>query len=359
MFLFITLFLLSVGSFDFACSSKNIPSQKGVKNAPKDTNLENIELVETTDPFLVSETDTPSNERGLKAKHYPSTNEYRLDLFFPHVKNLGGCYLGVGTDQNLTLASWARSEYIYLMDFDEISVGINRLHILWLKRSPEFAVFQELWDPANFRQNRDWLQNNISDSRLRENLLESYKIAIGPSGVPQRLKTMQELSKKFPFFSFHNNPEDYQWLRQLALKNRIQAYSGNLLGDLSIQSTAKSLDKISCKLSIFYFSNAEEYFRYPESFRKNLLSLPVSKNSFAIRTVSGGAKQFGFPEGEKFPEIPFHYNIQNLENMKEWMRFTTPLSVFRMVATKKDLGTGISIVDKTPQILKWKELGKY
>ena len=45
-------------------------------------------------------------------------NEDHLDLFRPAVKDKGGLYIGVGTDQNYLLGAWARAEALVLMDFD-------------------------------------------------------------------------------------------------------------------------------------------------------------------------------------------------------------------------------------------------
>src|SRR5881628_1043305 len=53
-------------------------------------------------------------------KHHPRTNEWRLDVLFPELQNLGGAYLGVGSDQNYTITSAARSEFVWLIDHNPI-----------------------------------------------------------------------------------------------------------------------------------------------------------------------------------------------------------------------------------------------
>lgn len=42
------------------------------------------------------------------------SNEDRLDLLIPHVQNIGNAYVGVGSEQNLTIAAWAKSDFIIL-----------------------------------------------------------------------------------------------------------------------------------------------------------------------------------------------------------------------------------------------------
>lgn len=62
------------------------------------------------------------------------SNEDRLDLLIPHVQNIGNAYVGVGSEQNLTIAAWAKSDFIYLMDFTQIVVHANTITIFSLKK---------------------------------------------------------------------------------------------------------------------------------------------------------------------------------------------------------------------------------
>ena len=62
------------------------------------------------------------------------TNEDRLEIYEPHIRGIGGGNFGVGSIQNFTLAAWAKSEYIWLMDFTRIVVAANKIHIAFLKR---------------------------------------------------------------------------------------------------------------------------------------------------------------------------------------------------------------------------------
>lgn len=69
------------------------------------------------------------------------SNEDRLDLLIPHVQNLGNVYVGVGSEQNLTIAAWAKSDFIYLMDFTQIVVHANTITILFLQKSEKSYNF--------------------------------------------------------------------------------------------------------------------------------------------------------------------------------------------------------------------------
>src|SRR5688500_16308575 len=58
---------------------------------------------------------------------YVHTSEGYLHVFRPYIEPLGGAYVGIGSDQGLTLAAWARSERAWLMDYDPPVVHMNRI----------------------------------------------------------------------------------------------------------------------------------------------------------------------------------------------------------------------------------------
>ena len=59
--------------------------------------------------FTVTEFDTLPENRGLHRKHYPISNEARIDLYMDQIRDVGGGLVGVGTDQNLCFVAWAKS----------------------------------------------------------------------------------------------------------------------------------------------------------------------------------------------------------------------------------------------------------
>ena len=74
-----------------------------------------------------------------------TTNEDRLDLYIPHIQNMGGAYVGVGSIQNFTLAAWAKVEYLILMDFTRIVPAANKVHIAFLNAAKTPDEFKALW----------------------------------------------------------------------------------------------------------------------------------------------------------------------------------------------------------------------
>ncbi|TGL34707.1 hypothetical protein EHQ52_09425 [Leptospira koniambonensis] len=304
----------------------------------------------TREGLQLSAIDTPPADRHLHAEHYPSSNERRLDLFKSRVVGLGGGYMGVGTDQNLTLIAWARSEFAYLFDFDPVTVSINRLHLHFLEISPTYPEFEKLWDPKNKETVLPIIEKRFSNDPEYQVILKSYQIALRKGAVPQRLGDLHKISKVYPqFTSFHNDTKDYDHLRNLVLDGKIIAIDGNLLGDKTINSISEKAKELEIPIRILYTSNAEEYFRYPEGMRKNFLNLYGDTKSIVIRTVTKGAKVYGFPDGEMFPAaFPFHYNIQSLDNLKTWLTKESVLYTTILLRNRKPIEKGFSLIEALP-----------
>ena len=281
----------------------------------------------------------------LRAQHYIISNERRIDMFAPYLKNLGGIYIGVGTDQNLTFAAWAKSEYVWLMDFDDVVVAINQIHIQFLKDCADFTCFKAKWSNINTTENKASVLANFTDPDRREDAETAIELSTGKySGVIYRFNELNLMTRRFGFHSFHDTPEDYTYLRELAMQRRITAIRGDLTKIGTLQLLGKRAASMQLPVKVLYTSNAEEYFRYPQEFRTNILSLPVDETSLLVRTITSGTKgTYGFPDGERYPDqVPFHYNIQNLQNMQGWMRSDQKLSIHSVMKNFEILQKGFS-----------------
>lgn len=296
------------------------------------------------------EKDSLKTNRGLKADHYPITNEYRLDLFFDDIKDIGGGYLGVGTDQNLTLIAKAKSKFAILMDFDPQIVGVNKLHIFFLKNSNSYTDFKNFWDRKNFDTTLAFIRaNEKKEIQILEKALRLGQQKF--NGVPERLGELEILFKKVNLVTFSHNEEEFQFLRKLALENKIIAIEGDLNGKKSMKNISQELIAKNLKLEVIYFSNAEEYFTYySPNFKENIEALPISENSLILRTASTGTRPiFGFPEFEKYPDIPMHYNIQKVTNLKKWFLVPKKFASTWMLLYRTKKMKGYSTIDKEPK----------
>ncbi|PJZ69880.1 hypothetical protein CH373_13500 [Leptospira perolatii] len=286
------------------------------------------------------------------------SNEDRLDLLIPHVQNIGKAYIGVGSEQNLTIAAWAKSEFIYLMDFTNIVVLANEITIQFLKKAEKKEEFIRLWGKEGEKDALSLIENSFNDPAKYKKV---YKQA--SPFIRKRHATNLMLSKKYNYKMFQSDDEQYAYIRSLALENKIYPVRGNLLGKTTLFGIGTSLKKANLSAGIIYFSNAEEYFAYPQEFKDSIANLPVEEKSLVVRTISVRKDVFPWSPGSEIStDRGFHYAVQKISNFQNWLKNGKPglrsLHIMLEGGTV-DKQNGITVVDKGPaSILPEKGSGK-
>ena len=120
--------------------------------------------------FGSPEDEVPRKRDGIlgmhEEEHYITGNERTLDLFHPHIADVGGGYLGVGTDQAYLFIDWARSDVAWLVDYDAEVQVVHELYRRFFAAAATPDEFLALWskdgrasakalleaDPARARQ---------------------------------------------------------------------------------------------------------------------------------------------------------------------------------------------------------------
>ncbi|TGL57152.1 hypothetical protein EHQ58_15310 [Leptospira ognonensis] len=243
------------------------------------------------------------------------SNEDRLDVLIPHVTNIGNVYIGVGAEQNLTIAAWAKSEFIYLMDFTQVVVSANQMMIMFLRESPTKEIFLSRYAKGNETESFALIDKNLPDP-------ENYKKIFTRIGkfIRKRHKTNRITSAEYKYQMFQTNDEQYEYIRNLALNDRIFPVKGNLLGTTTLKSIGETLRRNGKYVGILYFSNAEEYFFYPKEFKESILNLPTDESSLVVRTLSVKQAKFPWSPGSDIStDFGFHYCVQPIQNFQEWL----------------------------------------
>jgi hypothetical protein len=249
------------------------------------------------------------------------TNEDRLEIFEPHIRGIGGGYIGVGSIQNFTLAAWARSEYVWLMDFTRVVVATNKVHVAFLKRLATPQEHRAMWDKKKSAAAADKIiEEEFAGSPEIPFIKESYRKA-----SPYLMITfgfLDKLTKKRPYKFWLNDQEQYDYLKKLALENRIRPIKGNLNGDTTVLGIGEAARKMGVPIRILYFSNAEEYFRgYKEPFKKSFSALPVDEKSLVLRTISFNRGKFRWAEDSHLStDRGFHYSLQPAQHFQEQLK---------------------------------------
>ncbi len=249
------------------------------------------------------------------------TNESRLDLFRPYLANKlkGGVYVGIGSTQNFTLAAWARSDYIYLVDFTRIVVLSNRVHMLFIEKSPTREKYLELWQKKNLKDALFLLKQHYKKDykTYRWAFLTSRKF------FARHYPRMLRMSKKYKYPIYYSDDAIYDYTRRLVLKKRVLALRGDLRGTTTLKSIAATVKKMNSFISVLYLSNAEDYrilFSYPAGFKRNMMALPAETNSMVLRTSSVYRRKRNWAPGSHYlTPRGFHYLVQPLHQFQKWL----------------------------------------
>ncbi|BDA79989.1 hypothetical protein LPTSP3_g29190 [Leptospira kobayashii] len=275
------------------------------------------------------------------------SNEDRLDILIPYVKNIGNVYIGVGSEQNLTIAAWAKSEFIYLMDFTSVVVTANEMMVFFLQESPTKEKFLYYYSKAGEEDAMKLIREKLPNP---ESYTKVYKKII--RFVRKRHKTNLMLSELYHYKMFQTDDDQYAHVHRLAKEGKIFPVRGNLLGTVTLQSIGENLRKNNLRLGIIYFSNAEEYFYYPDQFKNSILNLPMKDESVVVRTLSVKKNVFPWAPGSDIStKLGFHYCVQSGHSFQEWLTFVK--APFRSLNIMEESGEidpklGFTYVGKGP-----------
>lgn len=276
----------------------------------------------------------------IHSSHYWISNEHSHFVWHAPLQALGGAYLGVGTDQNYLLAGWARPELLLLVDFDASIVDLHRAYRVAFTAAASPAEFLALWSPAGAAAHAAHIVAAYPDPDLQARVLAAQRTA--RRLVHHRLRTTLRVHGDRGIATYLDDAAQYEHLRRLWQEDRVLPIRGDLTGDAALVDIAAALRAAGLTLSVLYLSNAEQYFDFVPSFRRNVLALPMDERSVVLRTL--GWRTHGFVAGEYY-----HYNRQSGANFREWLRLSRVARAGGMLAFKRPTAVhGVSVLDALP-----------
>ena len=276
------------------------------------------------------------------------SNEDRYDLFQNYITNLKGGYFGVGSIQNFTFSAWAKSEWVWLMDFTKIVVASNKIHIAFLKKAKTPKEFRYLWSKKGKVRAYQIIDSEFLGRSDHQFIRKTWKVA--HYFLQKRFLLLDKLTQIRKYTTWLHDLSDYKHLRQLAFKKKIRALHGDLNGDTTVQYIAKAAKEMKVKIRVIYFSNAEEYLKFKSNegylhngysaiFRKNWLAIPIDQKSVVIRTISVLKGVYKWPEGSDYStNRGFHYNIMSGKIFKEHLSHKGRVGIVSIMKTSKNFG---------------------
>lgn len=222
--------------------------------------------------------------------HYVTSNESRHDALRPYIRNVGGGYVGVGSDQNFTLIAYARSQFAWLMDYDPVVVWANMVHRAFILKSPTRRDFQQMWHPKERADSLKYLTlfyRNHPDRHKIAWVFKSWGNVLYYHFLRRHNRRLQWKKEGIVYNeSWLSQDASYHHIRSMFQTDRIRVLKGDLLLNTTLQGIGKSSHALQLPIRVFYFSNAEQFWPYIPQFRQNIRGLLMDKASVIVRTIA-------------------------------------------------------------------------
>jgi hypothetical protein len=240
-------------------------------------------------------------------EHYITGNERTLDLYHPHIANLGGGYVGVGTDQGYLLVDWARSDVAWFVDYDAEVQVVHELYRRFFLGAATPEEFLALWGKDGRAAAEALLEAGTEPARARQ-LVQAY--ATYRAEIEKRLTKVKKRMEKVELPCYLTDLERYQHLRTMLEEGRIRPMLANLLEDTGVNGIAAAARSLEVPIRVMYLSNAEQYWRrYAPQYRENVAALPFADDAVLLRTLLRVSI-----------DKDFHYNVQPATSYVQWLR---------------------------------------
>jgi len=281
------------------------PEPEPPKNAARGLEPLPADVAET---FRAGETE----QLGQAEITYLKTNEIRHDVWFPYVTDLGGGYVGVGSDQNYTLIAVARSELVFLTDIDPRVPKLHALYEVLIEKAETPEEHMMMWAPKNEESTLAVLEEAFADrdEDERKRLLREYRA--DRETVWRHLERVRARHRDDEMTTWLSNPEYYAHVRKLFLNDRIRYEAGDLTGPKTMKLAGEIFTKLDVPVGLLYLSNAEEYFTYTQQYRDNISGLPANENSIVVRTIYNKEKNKDYEMADSL----WNYQVQYLRDFQ-------------------------------------------
>jgi hypothetical protein len=271
-----------------------------------------------------------------KWDRYVISNEWRHDIVFPKVQNLGGVYIGVATDQNYTMAAAAHAELLVLMDYDSEVVNMHHIYEIFLKECATAAELRALFLEKNAYKAGELLVNNAPSKEIGAKLVKTY--AAHRERVATYLFHVANVRVGQRHPTWLGDPEVYAYIRGLVQNGRFLAVQGDLNGTVALKSIGDTARALNLPVRILYTSNAEGFFKYNPQFRANLAALPHDEKTVILRTFKHGMPS---PIGDLW-----HYNLHQLDDFLARLELPGYVTIYRVMADLENTPQGKKLIDK-------------
>jgi hypothetical protein len=217
-------------------------------------------------------------------RHFPVSNEYRHDLLYPDLRDRGGVHVGVGSDQNYTMAAVAGAELLLLVDYDPRIPLVHRMYraLVSVSETPDALVAR--FAPEAQAESERVIASELADDPRRDDVVDYYR---GRRAWFERyLRRMARATHEGTPVAWVGDATLYARIRALHRTRRIQTFNGDVIAERTLRAIGDVVRRAGAVVRVVYFSNAEQFFPYSDSFVRNMENLPTDARSLVVRTVN-------------------------------------------------------------------------
>lgn len=231
---------------------------------------------------------TPQDKAPSRRKRpftYWAGNEYRLFYFEPHLRGLGGGYLGVGSDQAYLFLGWQKPELAWLGDYDPRVAAVHRIHQLFIEIAGDPDAYIRLWSPRSTARARNLISRAFRDpaSRRRHLKVHMYSHEL----VHGRLVRLEKIMSSTRTSCFLNEQKSFLFVRRLIRAQRVRPLILDLNGSVAVKAISRAARELEVPIRAVYLSNVDQYWSwYSPRFKSNMAALHLDKRSMVLRTNS-------------------------------------------------------------------------
>jgi hypothetical protein len=284
-----------------------------------------------------------------EGRHYVAGNEWNLHLFRQSLRGLGGGFVGVGSDQTYLLIGWQRPDVAWMMDYDPVIADVHAVYQAFFARHDTPAAFLTAWAPDSRRASVALLEAALAESppRERKRVVGTYT-----KYRPLIRKRLVELTARLGAErapSFLTDQETYGWIKAFVAAGRARALTGNLLGTRAVKGIGAAARQLGVPIRAVYVSNAEQYWKYSQTYRANVSHLPYDDRSLLVRTLLTWKRN-----------QDYRYVIQPMANYQAWLAEPWVRSVTQIVKPRTDTSAGVEflVVDRPVAAARAKRAGQ-
>ena len=241
----------------------------------------------------------------LEGRHYLTCDELNLHLLYDRVRDLGGGYAGVGTDQAYTFAGWQRPNLVWLTDYDPWVRLTHFAYRAFFLASDDIDTFLSYWRDTEAAE--ALFRVTYAEHEDLDDIIFVYGEA--HRGISRRLRRLRGIQEDADIPSFVSDEEMYTFVRGLVQSDRVRPMIGNLLDDEALLANAEVGRQLDVPIRVYYLSNAEDYWDYPDQFRANMWGSHFDAASLIIRT-----------DAKKRSNGDYAYCMQPALNFQAWLR---------------------------------------